>query len=57
VGSAVTRNKVRRRLRAIVRTTDLAPGSYLISVSPSAATASYAELEHHVRKAGDEVIR
>lgn len=46
VGPAVVRNKVRRRLRALVASVaaDLAPGSYLIAASPRAAGSSYGEL-------------
>lgn len=46
LGSAVERNRVRRRLRAILRNEveALAPGWYLISVSPPGASASYDEL-------------
>ena len=46
VGNAVTRNKVRRRLQAIVASfaSDLAPGTYLVGAGPTAATATYAEL-------------
>lgn len=51
VGGAVDRNRVRRRLRAIVREADLAPGSYLVSVSPAAATIPFDELAGHVRRA------
>ena len=44
VGSAVVRNKVRRRLRAAVAEIGLPSGAYLISVTPSAAKATYGEL-------------
>jgi ribonuclease P protein component len=46
VGPAVVRNKVRRRLRALVTQVgaDLAPGAYLITASPQAARSSYSEL-------------
>jgi ribonuclease P protein component len=49
VGPAVTRNRVRRRLREAVRALDrasggLPAGAYLVSVRPSAAGASYAAL-------------
>ncbi len=56
VGSAVVRNRLRRRLRAVIadleRTGALAPGLYLIGARPSAATASFdslrADLHHAV---------
>jgi ribonuclease P protein component len=47
VGSSVTRNRVRRRLRAAVAShrPRLQPGrAYLLAASPTAADASYAEL-------------
>ena len=58
VGSAVVRNRVRRRLRAIVAeaarpTGELAPGpgAYLISVRQEAAGLPYADLDAAVRTA------
>ena len=58
VGSAVVRNRVRRRLRAILAeiarpTGQLppGPGAYLVSVRPEAARASYGELGAAVRGA------
>lgn len=51
VGGAVDRNRLRRRLRAIVRDTELAPGAYVVAVSPSAALLAFDELAAHVRKA------
>jgi ribonuclease P protein component len=51
VGGAVDRNRVRRRLRSIVRDAGLAPGAYLVSVSPAAAVIPFDELARHVRRA------
>ncbi len=51
VGGAVERNRLRRRLRAIVRDGDLAPGSYLLSAAPAAARLPFDELAGHVAKA------
>jgi ribonuclease P protein component len=51
VGGAVDRNRLRRRLRAIVRDTELAPGAYLVAVSPPAALLGFDELAAHVVKA------
>ena len=51
VGSAVVRNRLRRRLRAVTATLDLSPGAYLISASPAAAGLSFDELAGHVREA------
>jgi ribonuclease P protein component len=45
VGPAVRRNRVRRRLRAIVTRLPLAPGAYLVAATPEAGTASSAELQ------------
>lgn len=54
VGGAVTRNRVRRRLRAIVRSVKLAPGSYLIGAAPAAVTTSFAELDATLRRLLDD---
>jgi ribonuclease P protein component len=55
VGSAVIRNRVRRRLRALVteaaRDGAMAPGSYLIAAHAPAAERSYAELGRDLRSA------
>ncbi|MEA2391314.1 MAG: Ribonuclease [Solirubrobacteraceae bacterium] len=51
VGPAVTRNRIRRRLRAIVRDSALTPGAYLVLAGPGAATAGYDELAQHLRAA------
>lgn len=47
VGSAVVRNRIRRRLRVIVaaRGTNLAPGAYLIAARREALTMPFADLE------------
>jgi ribonuclease P protein component len=44
VGTAVVRNRVRRRLRAAVREVGLADGTWLVAVAPPAATATYQQL-------------
>jgi ribonuclease P protein component len=44
VGGAVARNRLRRRLRAVVAALDLAPGTYLIGAGPAAATLSSQDL-------------
>jgi ribonuclease P protein component len=46
VGSAVVRNRLRRRLRMLMREAApwLRPGAYLVGASAAAAAASYAEL-------------
>jgi ribonuclease P protein component len=52
VGNAVVRNRVRRRLREILRSVDasapLPTGRYLILVSPGAASSTFEELHHHL---------
>lgn len=44
VGKAVTRNKVRRRIREILRRMHLPPCEAVIVAQPEAATATYWEL-------------
>jgi ribonuclease P protein component len=55
VGSAVRRNRVRRRLRAVVGAAEtsglLRAGAYLIGAGPEALTMPSAELEDAVRGA------
>jgi ribonuclease P protein component len=52
VGSAVVRNRVRRRLRTLIRESAprLRPGSYLIGVSPGATLLSYDDLREALVK-------
>jgi ribonuclease P protein component len=45
IGSAVVRNRVRRRLRSILLHIDVPAGVYLIGASPAAAARSYHELQ------------
>lgn len=53
LGGAVVRNRLRRRLRAIVSTEDvgLSPGAYLVSAGPGAAELSFADLRAAVGQA------
>ncbi|GAC1315311.1 MAG: hypothetical protein NVSMB12_10500 [Acidimicrobiales bacterium] len=44
VGSAVSRNRIRRRVRELARHSALAPGAWLVVVAPGAATAPFATL-------------
>ena len=58
VGPAVVRNRIRRRLRAIVVDLDRRPqgvpiGDYLVRVSPGAAESSYDELQRYLTGAID----
>lgn len=53
LGPAVTRNRLRRRLRAICRTLtaagELPPGLLLIGASPAAVELTYAQLDTELR--------
>ncbi len=53
VGGATVRNRVRRRLRAIVRDLEhpLGPGAWLIGAAPEVANLSYGELKAAVADA------
>ena len=51
VGNAVTRNRVKRRLRALTRVAELPTGSLVVvRALPPAATASYAELRRDLAR-------
>jgi ribonuclease P protein component len=51
VGGAVDRNRVRRRLRAVVAELALPGGDYLVSVGPEAADLPFSELRALVTSA------
>lgn len=51
VGGAVVRNRLRRRLRAVLSATPPPPGDYLIGVAPEGAALTFSQLEGHVRQA------
>ncbi|MBO0730403.1 MAG: ribonuclease P protein component [Acidimicrobiaceae bacterium] len=53
VGSAVVRNRLRRRLRMLLREAapQLSPGAYLIGASASATLLSYDELRDNLMRA------
>ena len=51
VGGAVVRNRLRRVLRDELRHLDLAPGAYLVSVAPAAASTPTDELRTALREA------
>lgn len=57
VGGAVVRNRVKRRLRAIIADLDrsgaLSPGLYLVGVKPAVVDQPHGELDGHVRRALD----
>ena len=50
VGSAVDRNRLRRRLREILGTCDLPSGLWLIGATPLVGEHSFAQLENAVRE-------
>jgi len=51
VGGAVERNRLRRRMKAILADLDLAPGTYLISAGPAATRLTPADLREQLREA------
>lgn len=53
VGGAVVRNRIRRRLRALLEASDLEPGDYLVGATAAAATLPWDELSSQVA----EVLR
>ena len=55
VGPAVRRNRLRRRLRALLAGQELAPGTYLLAAGPDATTLSFDELRAVVAAALREV--
>jgi ribonuclease P protein component len=50
IGPAVVRNRLRRQLRAVLMTTTLPPGWYLIGAQPIAAQRSQSELAFDLDK-------
>ena len=54
-GTAVRRNRLRRRLRAILAATELPQGSYLVAGDAEAAAMPYDALAASVRRALEEV--
>jgi ribonuclease P protein component len=58
-GGAVVRNRIRRRLRAVMRdlSGELAPGAYLVGAGAQAASLSYGELRATVSEAVRAVVR
>jgi ribonuclease P protein component len=51
VGNAVTRNRLRRRLREAARQAALPPGAFLVRARPEAAQIAFSELVTHLRQA------
>ncbi len=58
VGGAVERNRVRRRLRAVLNRRDLPlrPGSYLVGARPEARTVPFDVLVRSVEQAVDRAV-
>ena len=50
VGTAVDRNRLRRRLRAIFGELDVPAGTYLVGAGPAAATLSHRDLRDLVEQ-------
>jgi ribonuclease P protein component len=57
VGSAVRRNRLRRRLRAVLATCDVPPGLYLVGARVPACEHTFVELERTVGSLLDKVQR
>ncbi len=59
VGSAVERNRLRRRLRAVIRELGpgLVPGAYLVAAGPAAKDMSFKDLRNQLRQATVEVTK
>lgn len=51
VGNAPARNRLRRRIRAILADLDLAPGTYLVSAGPAATRLTPEELRAQLMQA------
>lgn len=53
IGNAVVRNRIRRRLRALIdsRATPLPTGFYLVKCGIGSQELTYDELHHHLEKA------
>ncbi len=56
-GTAVRRNRLRRRLREAVRNQPIAPGTYLVIAEPEAAELSFTELASTVGSAMSSAAR
>jgi ribonuclease P protein component len=57
VGSAVSRNRLRRRLRAVLSECDVPPGLYLVGARVPACEQTFVELEATVSSLMDKVRR
>jgi len=50
VGNAVTRNRLRRRLRAVLADMELPSGLYLIGCRPMASELTFEQIRHTLQK-------
>jgi len=57
VGSAVRRNRLRRRLRAVLAASDVPPGLYLVGARVPACEQTFAELEQNVQSLVSKIQR
>ena len=57
VGTAVRRNRLRRRLRALLARSDVSPGLYLIGATTRASEHTFAELDRAVQSMLDTIER
>jgi len=57
VGTAVERNRIRRRLRAVLAHQTLAPGAHLVSADRSVLTLDHAQLVAKVDELLDALAR
>jgi len=57
VGSAVSRNRLRRRLRAVLSTSDVPPGLYLIGARVPACEQTFADLDRSITSLLEKIRR
>jgi ribonuclease P protein component len=55
VGTAVRRNRLRRRLRALLASSDVRPGLYLIGAGPQACEHTFDDLDRSIRSMLDKI--
>ncbi len=56
VGSAVARNRVRRRLRSLLAEADLPNGLYLVGATPAVAGVPFTSLARNVDDLAQKVV-
>ena len=58
VGNAVARNRLRRRMKELLRLDESLPGgAYLVRAQPPAATLDFSTLRDNLRRATDAATR